>query len=53
MANSRSSALNDDKAVVFDSVKGTASAVEWRVCKSPSETRMVVEQQPSTIPKRR
>jgi len=46
-------AVNTDKVAVIDSAEGTSSGVNWKPCKSPSETRLVVEQQPSTIPKRR
>jgi len=50
----RSSDTDDaNKLMVLDSAKGTSSALELKPYKSPSETRLVVEQQPSTIPKRR
>jgi len=45
--------VNADKTAVSDNGKGALSATEWYPSKSPSETRLVVEQQPSTIPKRR
>jgi len=49
----RSEYVNADKSAVAVGAKNSQPSVEWHASKSPSETRLVVEHQPSTIPKRR